>query len=165
MDGIQTLGGEEPGRENAGKSGDVGEPPEKTGSATNCEKMELSAQDKHLAELLADPLDMRTQAEKAQEAGVHPATLYRRLKESDFILYVNKRTSELVPLGRPEAYRCLVKQFRKGDRAAARDYLQACGDIGSGGVNVTTNVVQAQVDPLAARIARLRTDRLQPEIE
>ena len=105
--------------------------------------MAFTAQQILAIELLADPTDTRPVKEKAEEAGISAVTLWRWRKNNEFLAAMNQRTSELVNAGRAEAMQCLVRCFRGGDRAAARDYLQVTADIGSG-VNVQTNVYNNQ---------------------
>ena len=110
-------------------------------------------------ELLANPLDTRSNEQKAKSAGISKVTLWRVLKEPEAIEYVNRRTTELLGTIRPEAYQCLMRGIRKGDRASARDALQACGDIGTGSnvthVNVTQNN-EKDIDERAAEVLRRR---------
>ena len=95
-----------------------------------------------LIEYLADVTDTRTFREKAKAAGVPKTTMYRMLKDPDVLRLLRERTDYYISLNRPAAYRCLVKNLEKGDRAAARDYLTAIGDIGTGGHTTHVNVEQ-----------------------
>jgi hypothetical protein len=108
---------------------------------TNCTNVDYKATKELAILLLADPTDTRSFEEKAKECGVTKVTLWRWRQDLDFLAKVNTKTTELVNAGRAEAMQCLVRCFRAGDRAAARDFLQVTNDIGSG-TTVTTNVIQ-----------------------
>ncbi|MCP4898853.1 MAG: hypothetical protein GY906_17925 [bacterium] len=118
--------------------------------------MKLTPKHKAALELIANPLDTRSNEAKAKAAGISVTTLWRVLKEPGAVKYVNDRTTELLRTIRPEAYQCLMRGIRSGDRASARDALQACGDIGSGGNSVSVNVGKPESDEeFTERVDRL----------
>ena len=104
--------------------------------------MKLTPKHLHAIDLVADPLDTRTLEEKAADAGFTYKTLYRVLKEPEALRILRERTDYHINYQRPAAYRCLIQNFRGGDRASARDYLQAIGDIGTGGHTTNVSVKQ-----------------------
>ncbi len=103
--------------------------------------MKLTPKHLHAIDLVADPLDARTLEEKAKDAGFTYKTLYRLMNEPEAQRILRERTDYFLGQYRPSAYRCLVQNFKGGDRASARDYLQAIGDIGTGG---QTNIVKVE---------------------
>jgi hypothetical protein len=123
--------------------------------------MKLTPKHILLIETIADPLDARTNDEKAEACGVSRATLYRLIKDNEAIELINKRTTELVRAARPMAYRCLATNFQHGDRASARDFLQALGDIGSGGnvTNVSVSQTTGDAEGLQDAMARVAERR------
>jgi hypothetical protein len=123
--------------------------------------MKLTARHYALIEAIADPLDTRNNADKAKGCGLSEGTYYRLVKDNAAIELINQRTSELVRAARPLAYRCLVNNFNNGDRASARDFLQALGDIGSGGnvTNVSVSQTTGDAEGLQDAMARVAERR------
>ena len=122
--------------------------------------MELTANQLLAVELLADPTNTDTQDEVAKRCKVHRNTLRKwRQENDDFRTALDKRTTDLVRAGRHEAYRCLMHNIRKNDRASARDFLQATGDIGTGGQTNITNVKQNSEEGLKEFVARITRER------
>ncbi len=131
--------------------------------------MKLTAKHLHLLELLADPLDMGTNKAKAKRAGLSEVAMYRMLKDKEAIRILNERTYELIPTVKPEAYRCLARELRKGNVQAAKAALQSFGDIGSGGHTTHVNVKQDNrgrdeetLEDAVRRISHERWDRVVP---
>lgn len=120
--------------------------------------MNLTAQHMLLAELLADPTDTRTNAEKAAEAGFAKGSVYRMLNKPEFLVELNRRTTEMVSKLRARAYQVLATAMERGDVNAARTVLTAAGDIGSG-TNVVTNVTQSNSDEFPNRVERWTKER------
>ena len=116
-----------------------------------------------MIDLIADPLDTGTNEEKARAAGFSPRTLYNVMNDPEALRILQERTDHFLRMYRPAAYRCLVQNFRGGDRASARDYLQAIGDIGTGGQHNVTNVINTtdKDEPLDDAIAREQLERRQ----
>lgn len=122
--------------------------------------MKLTSKHLHMIELLADPLHTGTNEQKANEAGFSAKTLYNTLKDPEALRILRERTDYHIGLQRSGAYRCLIQNFRKGDRASARDYLQAIGDIGSGGHTSNITVTQTNNDEsLDDAITRAQLER------
>lgn len=121
--------------------------------------MSLSAKQMLAVELLADPTNTDTHEQMAKQCKVHRHTFRKwRLLDKDFGAALDKRTTELVRAGRHEAYRCLMHLMRKNDRASAHTFLQACGDIGTGGSTQVVNVTQT-TEPLEDRAAAVLAKR------
>lgn len=104
--------------------------------------MKITGRHRELIELLADVADTRNWRVKAKAAGVSKSTMYRMLRDTEAVKLLRERTDYYIGLNRAAAYRCLVTNFESGDRASARDYLTAIGDIGSGGHMTHVNVEQ-----------------------
>ena len=128
--------------------------------------MKITPKHLNLIEMLADPLDTRTHAEKAKEAGFSARTLYNVMKDPDAVRILRERTDLHIGFQRPAAYRCLIQNFREGDRASARDYLQSIGDIGTGGHTSNINVTQTNTDEsLDDAIKRTQLERRESIIQ
>jgi hypothetical protein len=106
----------------------------------------LTHKQARLVELLADPLDDRPDCEKCKEVGIVYQTLWSWKQKPAFLAALDKRVTEQRAVLRVEAYKALgaIMTMRMSEPAAliaaARAVLSATGDIGSGNVNVTTNV-------------------------
>ncbi|MHC4622020.1 MAG: hypothetical protein ACYTEQ_30130 [Planctomycetota bacterium] len=106
--------------------------------------MKLTPKHKRLIELLANPLDMRTKAEKA------------KAEDSEVLARIDQRSDELSMGATPEAYSCLIRNLRGGDRASARDFLQARKKIGTGGdVKVYGSGITQTDEEYAERVDRI----------
>jgi hypothetical protein len=101
--------------------------------------MALTPKHKHLAYLLGDITDKRTNQAKAEEVGLTGGRVSQLLRVPEFQAEVRAVTdSQLAPIARPKAFRVL---YESDEVAGATAVLKATNDIGSG-VNVQTNVVQ-----------------------
>jgi hypothetical protein len=120
--------------------------------------MKLTAKHMYLIQLLADPSDTRTQAEKAKDAGFTVTYVPRLYHEKDFLEALHAKTTEMVAAKRPQVYGNLLRDSGKGDTAAGVAYLKGAGDI-QGGVNVHTNVTQNNEGSFADRLQEAQAAR------
>jgi hypothetical protein len=105
--------------------------------------MALTAKHRAALEMVADPMDTRTLEDKARAAGISAVTLWRLRKKPEALEYVAKRLDEIRGAIEPRVWQALYAELDGKDRVqAARVLFQALGVVGSGGVNVTTNVTQ-----------------------
>ena len=117
----------------------------------------MNAKQLMLCEFIADPMDHRTNKAKAESAGLSEVTYYRMVREPEVRAHIHKRTTEMIALYRPLAYKCLIDGFKDGDRPSARDFLSAIGDIG-GNISIHTEV-HTEKKPLEEALPAWRSDR------
>ena len=108
-------------------------------------RTDLNAQQLQLVELIADPTDHRTYAEKFEAVGYSEDHGYKLTRDPKFIEAACARARELVGGELPKIYRELAKDasdqgLDPEDRhRAANIVLRATGEIASGGVTINDN--------------------------
>ena len=75
-------------------------------------------------------------------AGVSRRTVQRILTEPEAWKIIRELTDARMALSRPVVIERMTLDAKKGDSSARRDYLQAGGDIGTGGHTTHVNVEQ-----------------------
>ena len=76
------------------------------------------------AELLANPDLLGTKAEIAEKAGVTPRTLYRWLRNPDFVAIVNSIVSQYADAELSMVWKALCKRIQDGDIQAIKLYFE-----------------------------------------
>lgn len=76
------------------------------------------------AELLANPDFSGTKEDIAREAGVSRATLYRWLRNPDFVALVNNLVSQYADAELAMVWKALCKRIQAGDMQAIRLYFE-----------------------------------------
>ena len=104
----------------------------------------LTAKQRQLIELLADPTDTRTYKDKYAEVGISQPAAYEWTKKPEYRDALRERVNELLTTVRTSAIRQLSFEITNGDTSTARIraaevLLRVTDDIGNH-VNVTTNV-------------------------
>jgi len=89
--------------------------------------------------LHVDLEDTRTDAEKAEAAGISTVTAWRVRNRPEGLKYIQDSTGGQIVAQKPNIYRALLTKALAGDVPAARTILQACGDLDNG-INISTTV-------------------------
>lgn len=76
------------------------------------------------AELLANPDFLGTKAEIAEKSGVAPRTLYRWLRNPDFVAIVNSLVSQYADAELSMVWKALCKRIQDGDMQAIKLYFE-----------------------------------------
>jgi hypothetical protein len=103
-----------------------------------------------LIDLMANPLEKRTKEALAEAVGYHPKHVYRLQRDPDFREAVQERMRSYLGVNLPRVYATLFKLATdQDDIKAAELLLKAAGELGTPGVNVTTNtnVLQKNAAP------------------
>jgi hypothetical protein len=77
-----------------------------------------------MAELLINPDDRRTKADKCKEVGISHKTLCQWLKDERFVKYMNSRLSVYTDSELPEVWKALINQCKRGNVAAMKEYFK-----------------------------------------
>ena len=77
-----------------------------------------------MAELLLNPEDRRTKAEKMKEVGVPPRTFYRWMKDKRYVDYINSRLDQYTDGELAEVWRALINQCKRGNIQAIKLFFE-----------------------------------------
>jgi hypothetical protein len=77
-----------------------------------------------LVELLINPEDRRTKADKCEDAGVPRRTFYRWLKDEKFINYMNSQLDKYTNSELPEVWKALMMQCKRGNVNAIKLFFE-----------------------------------------
>lgn len=91
---------------------------------TKTERNIIDARMAIAAELLANPDFSGTKEEIAREAGVSRATLYRWLRNPDFVALVNQLVAQYADAELAMVWKSLCKQIKAGNLQAIRLYFE-----------------------------------------
>jgi hypothetical protein len=77
-----------------------------------------------MAELLLNPDDRRTKAEKMREVGVPERTFYRWMKDKRFIDYMNSQIAQYTDGELAEVWKALIMQCKRGNIQAIKLFFE-----------------------------------------
>lgn len=77
-----------------------------------------------MAELLLNPEDRRTKAEKIKEVGVPHRTFYRWMKDKRYVDYINSKLDQYTNSELSEVWRALINQCKRGDVKAIKLFFE-----------------------------------------
>lgn len=80
-----------------------------------------------MAEMLVNPEDRRTKAEKIIAAGLTERTFYRWMKDERYIDYVNSLLDKYTNSELPGVWKALLRKCNMGDMAAIKLYFELKG--------------------------------------
>lgn len=93
-------------------------------NVTNSENTIIDARMAIAAELLANPDFSGTKEDIAREAGVTRQTLYRWLRNPDFVALVNRLVSQYADAELAMVWKALCRKIQDGDMQAIRLYFE-----------------------------------------
>lgn len=93
-------------------------------NVTNSENTVIDARMAIAAELLANPDFSGTKSDIAREAGVTSRTLYRWLRNPDFVALVNQLVAQYADAELAMVWKSLCKQIKAGNLQAIRLYFE-----------------------------------------
>ena len=93
-------------------------------NVTNSENTVMDARMVMAAELLANPDFSGTKSDIAEKAGVTPRTLYRWLRNQDFVALVNSLVSQYADAELAIVWKALCRKIQDGDMQAIRLYFE-----------------------------------------
>lgn len=111
---------------------------------TKTERNIIDARMAIAAELLANPDFSGTKEEIAREAGVSRATLYRWLRNPDFVALVNQLVAQYADAELAMVWKSLCKQIKAGNLQAIRLYFE----LRERGKQTASNQLQDQTSKL-----------------
>lgn len=111
---------------------------------TKTERNIIDARMAIAAELLANPDFSGTKEEIAREAGVSRATLYRWLRNPDFVALVNQLVAQYADAELAMVWKSLCKQIQAGNLQAIRLYFE----LRERGKQTASNQLQDQTSKL-----------------
>ncbi len=111
---------------------------------TKTERNIIDARMAIAAELLANPDFSGTKEEIAREAGVSRATLYRWLRNPDFVALVNQLVAQYADAELAMVWKSLCKQIKAGNLQAIRLYFE----LRERGKQTAANQLQDQTSKL-----------------
>lgn len=76
-----------------------------------------------MVELLLNPEDRRTKEKKCEEAGIAFSTLWRWMKDDNFVDYMNNQLDKYTNGELPEVWRALIAQCKRGNIQAIKLYM------------------------------------------
>ncbi|NTZ20922.1 hypothetical protein EXW96_26405 [Paenibacillus sp. JMULE4] len=77
-----------------------------------------------MAELLLNPEDRRTKAEKCKEVGVTPKTLWKWMQDERFVNYVNEQLDKYTNAELADVWRALLMQCKRGNVQAIKLFFE-----------------------------------------
>ena len=77
-----------------------------------------------MAELLLNPEDRRTKGEKCKEVGITHKTLWKWMKDSRFIDYLNSQLDQYTNSELSEVWKALVMQCKRGNVQAIKLFFE-----------------------------------------
>lgn len=113
-------------------------------NVTNSENTIIDARMAIAAELLANPDFSGTKSDIAEKAGVTSRTLYRWLRNPDFVALVNQLVAQYADAELAMVWKSLCKQIKAGNLQAIRLYFE----LRERGKQTTSNQLQDQTSKL-----------------
>nr|DAP35697.1 MAG TPA: Helix-turn-helix of insertion element transposase [Caudoviricetes sp.] len=113
-------------------------------NVTNSENTVIDARMAIAAELLANPDFSGTKSDIAEKAGVTSRTLYRWLRNSDFVALVNQLVAQYADAELAMVWKSLCKQIQAGNLQAIRLYFE----LRERGKQTASNQLQDQTSKL-----------------
>lgn len=77
-----------------------------------------------MAELLLNPEDRRTKQEKCKEVGITPKTLWKWMKDKNYVDYVNSQLDQYTNSELAEIWRALINQCKRGNIQAIKLFFE-----------------------------------------
>lgn len=77
-----------------------------------------------MAELLINPEDRRTKAEKCKEVGITHKTLWTWMKDPRYVAYVNGHIDQYTNAELSEVWRALIGQCKRGNVQAMKLFFE-----------------------------------------
>lgn len=113
-------------------------------NVTNSENTVIDARMAIAAELLANPDFSGTKSDIAEKAGVTSRTLYRWLRNPDFVALVNQLVAQYADAELAMVWKSLCKQIKAGNLQAIRLYFE----LRERGKQTASNQLQDQTSKL-----------------
>lgn len=95
--------------------------------ATKSNKINLTADQKKMAEMLANPDITGTKSEFCEEVGVNRVTLWKWLKKKEFTDYVSELIDKYTDAELGTVWKALINKCSSGDVAAIKLYFEVKG--------------------------------------